>query len=272
MVKGNPKSSASSGTRKKHAKKHAPVDEVPKPKEKGRGKKKEPKVKMYIPPVKPAPVQPDPLETTGLAHTLPADLLVVLRNISKKAQVTKTRALEELQLAWVNKCLKEGRESLLTDTLVEMLPVWVSLWKSLSKSDIPEFYVASSCVSTVRQPFASRSVSSCDFACDFSSNSSSSRPDPIFSARDCFRIPIRKHIGNLVSGYARCRPSSLDNCIQIMAGDYLEGRIARNASSYRKASVVAEFIRPTHCSGSQWHISISQSSTTTAASLCGRPL
>ncbi|KAF8198654.1 hypothetical protein BJ912DRAFT_1055525 [Pholiota molesta] len=125
MVKGNPKSSASSGTRKKHAKKHAPVDEVPKPKEKGRGKKKEPKVKMYIPPVKPAPVQPDPLETTGLAHTLPADLLVVLRNISKKAQVTKTRALEELQLAWVNKCLKEGRESLLTDTLVEMLPVWL---------------------------------------------------------------------------------------------------------------------------------------------------
>ncbi|KAF9477335.1 hypothetical protein BDN70DRAFT_881303 [Pholiota conissans] len=128
MVKGNPKSSASSGTRKKHAKKHAPVDETPKekrPKEKGRGKKKEPRVKMYIPPVKPAPVQPDPLETTGLAHTLPADLLVVLRNISKKAQVTKTRALEELQSAWVNQCLKEGRESLLTYTLVEMLPVWL---------------------------------------------------------------------------------------------------------------------------------------------------
>lgn len=93
---------------------------------KGKGKKNEPRIKMF-PPVKPAPVQPDPLETTGLAHTLPADLLVVLRNVSKKAQVTKTRALEELQSAWVNQCLKEGRESLITDTLVDMLPVWVSL-------------------------------------------------------------------------------------------------------------------------------------------------
>ncbi|KAF8970121.1 hypothetical protein BDZ97DRAFT_1792056 [Flammula alnicola] len=130
MVKGNPKSSASSGTRKKHLKKHAPAeDPLPKdkkPKGKGeKGKKKEPRVKMYIPPVKPAPVQPDPLETTGLAHTLPADLLVVLRNISKKAQVTKTRALEELQSAWINQCMKEGRDSSLVYTLVEMLPVWL---------------------------------------------------------------------------------------------------------------------------------------------------
>ncbi|KAF8899801.1 hypothetical protein CPB84DRAFT_1780009 [Gymnopilus junonius] len=130
MVKGNPKSSASSATRKKHLKKHAKDDEPPqnqkKPKVKGeRGKKKEPRIKMYIPPVKPAPVQPDPLETTGLAHTLPADLLVVLRNISKKAQVTKTRALEELQAAWVNPCLKEGEESHMVYILVEMLPVWL---------------------------------------------------------------------------------------------------------------------------------------------------
>ncbi|KDR72553.1 hypothetical protein GALMADRAFT_752797 [Galerina marginata CBS 339.88] len=136
MVKGNPKSSATSGTRKKHLKKHAPADEPPpkdkKPKGKvERGKKKEPRVKMYIPPVKPAPVVPDPLETTGLAHTLPADLLVVLRNISKKAQVTKTRALEELQAAWVNQCLKEGRDSLLVYTLVEMLPVWLHHVSSL---------------------------------------------------------------------------------------------------------------------------------------------
>ncbi len=127
MVKGNAKTSATSGTRKKHLKKHAPVDEAPKEKKvKGKGKKNEPRVKMYIPPVKPSPVHPDPLETTGLAHTLPADLLVVLRNISKKAQVTKTRALEELQSVWVNQCLKEGRESSITDTLVDMLPVWVS--------------------------------------------------------------------------------------------------------------------------------------------------
>lgn len=134
MVKGNPKSSASSGTRKKHQKKHAAADE-PQPVErrskKDKNKNKEPRVKMYIPPVKPAPVQPDPLETTGLAHTLPADLLVVLRNVSKKAQVTKTRALEELQTAWVNQCLADGPDSSLLYPLVEMLPVWVSLSQSL---------------------------------------------------------------------------------------------------------------------------------------------
>ncbi|KAF9556293.1 hypothetical protein CPC08DRAFT_820566 [Agrocybe pediades] len=127
MVKGNPKSSATSATRKKHLKKHEQPDETPKEKkQKGKkGQKKEVRVKMYIPPVKPAPVQPDPLETTGLAHSLPADLLVVLRNISKKAQVTKTRALEDLQSGWVNQCLKEGKDSGLVYTLVEMLPVWL---------------------------------------------------------------------------------------------------------------------------------------------------
>lgn len=131
MVKGNPKSSATSATRKKHAKKHtAPEDLVHNSKGgkggKGGKKNKEPRVKMYIPPVKPAPIQPDPLETTGLAHTLPADLLVVLRNLSKKAQVTKARALEDLQTAWVDKCLKD-REEATVYTLVEMLPVWVSI-------------------------------------------------------------------------------------------------------------------------------------------------
>ena len=132
MVKGNPKSSASSATRKKHAaKKTVTPDEPPnanqkRPKTKAERKlsKKEPRVKMYIPPVKPAPIQPDPLDTTGLARTLPADLLVVLRNISKKAQVTKIRALEELQSEWVEKCLKDT-EGLLVYTLVDMLPVWV---------------------------------------------------------------------------------------------------------------------------------------------------
>lgn len=86
---------------------------------------------MYIPPVKPAPVQPDPLETTGLARTLPADLLVVLRNISKKAQVTKIRALEELQTGWVEKCIKDEEDSL-ASKLVEMLPVWVCSFLNLS--------------------------------------------------------------------------------------------------------------------------------------------
>ena len=87
---------------------------------------------MYIPPVKPAPVQPDPLETTGLARTLPADLLVVLRNISKKAQVTKIRALEELQTGWVEKCINDKEEDSLASKLVEMLPVWVCSFLNLS--------------------------------------------------------------------------------------------------------------------------------------------
>ena len=165
MVKGNPKSSASSGTRKKHLKKHAPAEESPpkekRPKKAGKGQKNAPRVKVYIPPVKPAPVQPDPLETTGLAHTLPADLLVILRNISKKAQVTKARALEELQVAWVNQCLKEGRESLLVYTLVEMLPVWVSFcgifltYNRFHRSLAPPLFCA------LGQFFASRSTSSC---------------------------------------------------------------------------------------------------------------
>ncbi|KAF5370318.1 hypothetical protein D9758_006910 [Tetrapyrgos nigripes] len=131
MVKG--KSSASSGTRKKHARKAAgasgiieePIQKDKKPKkekgEKGgkKGAKKEPRQKVYIPPVKPAPVQPDPLETTGLAHRLPPELLVVLRSLSKKAIVTKAKALEDLQASWVNK--SEEYEAVLLD----MLPVWL---------------------------------------------------------------------------------------------------------------------------------------------------
>src|SRR5882672_4746887 len=109
MVKGNLKTSASSATRKKHANRlTSSEDQNPRagkgPGGKGGKKNKEPRVKMYIPPVKPAPLQPDPLETTGLAHTLPPELLVVLKNLSKKAQVTKVRALEDLQAVWVDKC------------------------------------------------------------------------------------------------------------------------------------------------------------------------
>ncbi|KAG5637584.1 hypothetical protein H0H81_004035 [Sphagnurus paluster] len=135
MPKGG-RSSATSATRKKHAKKaggtgqeELPVPKDPKEKKltkQQRGqKKKEPRVKVYIPPVKPAPVQPDPLETSGLAHSLPPELLVVLRSFNKKAQVTKIRALEELQSAWLDKCQKEGEDGTTTYVLVEMLPVWL---------------------------------------------------------------------------------------------------------------------------------------------------
>ncbi|KAK0191944.1 hypothetical protein F5146DRAFT_1102178 [Armillaria mellea] len=121
MAKGSGKSSASSGTRKKHAKKAAgPIEpdagqtkeKRVKNKEKGKGKK-EPRQKVYIPPVKPAPVQPDPLETTGIAHQLPPELLVVLRGLGKKAVVTKAKALDDLQ------------DEDLIPTLHIMFPVWM---------------------------------------------------------------------------------------------------------------------------------------------------
>ncbi|KAK0452099.1 uncharacterized protein EV420DRAFT_1273820 [Desarmillaria tabescens] len=131
MAKGSGKSSATSGTRKKHAKKAAgnvepeagPMKEKrAKNKEKGKGKK-EPRQKVYIPPVKPAPVQPDPLETTGIAHQLPPELLVVLRSLGKKAVVTKGRALEDLQSGWIERALA-GDEDLIP-TLHIMFPVWM---------------------------------------------------------------------------------------------------------------------------------------------------
>lgn len=131
MPKATGKSSASSGTRKKHARKAAgpnqPEEPLPREKKskKEKGKNKEPRQKAYIPPVKPAPIQPDPLDTTGLAHRLPPDLLVVLRSFNKKAPVTKVRALEELQSSWVDKCQKEGDDGPLVYTLADMLPVWV---------------------------------------------------------------------------------------------------------------------------------------------------
>jgi hypothetical protein len=175
MVKGNPKSSASSATRKKHAKKHAaPEDLVPNTKgHKGGKKNKEPRVKMYIPPVKPAPVQPDPLETTGLAHSLPAELLVVLRNLRKKAQVTKVRALEDLQAEWVDKCLKH-RDEATVYALVEMLPVWVSILYVISCIAVANgSLVVSSPSVTSYQPFSTYPTRRCNSAVFFLADSRS---------------------------------------------------------------------------------------------------
>ncbi|KDQ60057.1 hypothetical protein JAAARDRAFT_32435 [Jaapia argillacea MUCL 33604] len=136
MVKGQ-KSSASSGTRKKHARKAGgPQQEPPPPKEKkakgkDKGKNKEPRKKVYIPPVKPAPIQPDPLETLGLASQLPPELLIILRSLRKKDAVTKTKALEELQFAWVDRAGKEGDDSITLPALKLMLPVWIHHLPSL---------------------------------------------------------------------------------------------------------------------------------------------
>ncbi|RPD56966.1 hypothetical protein L226DRAFT_615267 [Lentinus tigrinus ALCF2SS1-7] len=134
------KSSASSATRKKHARKaaaaHGAVEEpqVPKekkPKGKDKKSKKEPRKKVYIPPVKPAPVQPDPLNTLGLAQRLPPELLVVLRLLSKKDATTKRRALEDLQTAWVGRAKRGDEGEYLIHTLSETIPVWLHHLPSL---------------------------------------------------------------------------------------------------------------------------------------------
>ncbi|KAJ7584094.1 hypothetical protein C8J56DRAFT_1005201 [Mycena floridula] len=121
-----PKSSASAGTRKKHARRAAGPQVVEEPKEKkGKKNKKEVRPKIYIAPIKPTAVRPDPLETTGLAHRLPADLLVVLRNLGKKAVATKSRALADLRAGWIEKADE------FEEILVDMLPVWLHHVSSL---------------------------------------------------------------------------------------------------------------------------------------------
>ncbi|KAG2132698.1 uncharacterized protein EDB93DRAFT_1323055 [Suillus bovinus] len=112
----NTKSSATSGTRKKNARKAA--------QKKQKGQKKEPRKKVYIPPFKPAPPQPDPLDTLGLIHRLPPELVIILRSLGKKDPVTKGRALEELQSKWIDESPRKGDESVECDALVTMLPVW----------------------------------------------------------------------------------------------------------------------------------------------------
>lgn len=144
MPKG--KSSASAGTRKKHAKKAAAKDGEEQPKQQHtklqRGQKKLskaqqralPKVKQYIPPPKaPAPPIPDPLDGQGLARTLPAELVVVLRRLGKKDDVTRRKGLEELREGWIADLTRsfgeeedEVERELKETALVSAIPVWVS--------------------------------------------------------------------------------------------------------------------------------------------------
>lgn len=136
MPKGH-KTSASPATQKKHARKAAASQGLPLPKPKnnnakgkGKGKNKEPRKKGYIPPFKPAPIEPDPLDALGLAKLLPPELVVVLRKLAKKDTVTKRKALEELQADWISKVGKqvdEGGYDAIETHLLTALPVWVSL-------------------------------------------------------------------------------------------------------------------------------------------------
>jgi len=136
------KSSASAGTRKKHAKKSGnDKDEAAMEQERPqRGQKKLskaqkkalPKIKQYIPPPKPpAPPILDPLDGQGLARTLPPDLVVVLRRLGKKDDVTRRKGLEELREGWVAEVLRPSNEDEIEKEMEESslqssVPVWVS--------------------------------------------------------------------------------------------------------------------------------------------------
>ncbi|KAH7332749.1 hypothetical protein B0J17DRAFT_677411 [Rhizoctonia solani] len=125
------KSSASSATRKKHARKAAAHDPsisiVPSPKTqgkgKGKGKNKEPRVKQYIPPPKYKPQVEDPIESAAIAGALPPKMVLCFKGLSKKDPVTKTKALDELS-------------TMLNDEIwTAALPVW--LWHFVSLSVHP---------------------------------------------------------------------------------------------------------------------------------------
>ena len=152
MAKGQ-KSSASSATRKKHARKAAGGEQqqLPLPKEKKKdktkGKNKEPRVKVYVPPAKPAPIRPDPRDSLGIAKHLPPELLVILKRLGKKDSVTKRKALESLQSDWVDVVLKNADSTgVIEATLEKALPVWVRrhlifhirLLVNLAKSILPK--------------------------------------------------------------------------------------------------------------------------------------
>ncbi|KAJ3808145.1 hypothetical protein F5876DRAFT_46635 [Lentinula aff. lateritia] len=86
---------------------------------------KQQRQKSYIAPTKPQPIKPDPLDSTGLAYVLPGELVIVLRNLGKKAVKTREKALDDLESGWVNSDrTKEssGQEHI----LIDMLPVWLS--------------------------------------------------------------------------------------------------------------------------------------------------
>lgn len=132
------KSSASSATRKKHARKvTSPPTESnataqntkskPSKKEIKKGIAPPPK-KSYISPskLKPPPTQVDPLDSLG--SLLPSELVVILRKLAKKDGVTKSRALEELEV-WIRRAKEEPNDVAVdagkVQVLVVMLPIWV---------------------------------------------------------------------------------------------------------------------------------------------------
>ena len=146
MVKGAPrgKSSATAATRKKQAAKAAAKhgggapakDAAPGGGKRRTKKEKQAQKKKYVPPPKPPQPAPNPLEALGLAHLLPADLVVLLRKAVKKDVITRVRSLEAL-LAWTQgRAAPDERDAAAQaplsyeercDALVLMVPCWVYL-------------------------------------------------------------------------------------------------------------------------------------------------
>jgi hypothetical protein len=115
MPKSN-RSSASSATRKKHARKADPQaaaagPAIVNPSKKKKSKLQEPHVKSYTPPVKPQAARPDPVDGLGVD----GDLYVMLRALGKKSVATKVKAMADLA-RWLE--LPEADVKLI-------LPVWV---------------------------------------------------------------------------------------------------------------------------------------------------
>ncbi|KAJ3719553.1 hypothetical protein DFJ43DRAFT_1005337 [Lentinula guzmanii] len=86
---------------------------------------KQQRQKAYVAPTKPQPIRPDPLDSTGLAYVLPGELVIVLRNLGKKAVKTREKALDELDTGWVNSDRGKGKEAQ-EQILMDMLPIWLS--------------------------------------------------------------------------------------------------------------------------------------------------
>ncbi|KAJ9108838.1 hypothetical protein QFC21_000158 [Naganishia friedmannii] len=147
MPKPN-KSSATSNTRKKqNAKKGAdgkpmrqktqkPDDPNMKGLTKAQRKAlKENRPRVFVPPPRPpVPARPDPLDAQGLARTLPAELVVILRRLGKKDAITRRKGIDELKELWVDAVLTaqnpEGQDmdeedSWKEEALMEALPVWL---------------------------------------------------------------------------------------------------------------------------------------------------
>ncbi|KAJ9125190.1 hypothetical protein QFC22_000144 [Naganishia vaughanmartiniae] len=153
MPKPN-KSSATSNTRKKqNAKKGAdgkPMRQktvkLDDPNMKGLTKAqrkalKENRPRVFVPPPRPpVPARPDPLDAQGLARTLPAELVVILRRLGKKDAITRRKGIDELKELWVDVVVTAQRpegqatddeNSWKEDALTEALPVWLHHLPSL---------------------------------------------------------------------------------------------------------------------------------------------